>query len=153
MSAPTRLLFVCLGNICRSPLAEGVFVHLAEARGVAARFVVDSAGTGGYHAGERADSRMRACASRHGVELTSRARKLVAEDVERFDELIAMDASNLEGIRRLGGGAKASLLLERWPEAPLREVPDPYYGGDDGFEEVFSLVEGACRALLEELLR
>ena len=148
-----HLLFICLGNICRSPLAEGVFLAHARERGVADRFTVDSAGTGDWHAGALADPRMRATAERHGITLTSRARQVQTEDFDRFDALICMDESNRETILERGAPPdRVSLLLEHAPDARLLEVPDPYHGDDDGFELVFGLVDDACRALLDHLL-
>jgi len=147
-----RLLFVCLGNICRSPLAEGVMRHLARERGVLDRLRLDSAGTGGWHAGAPADPRMRRTAAAHGIELTSRARAIEPADLERFDRILCMDRRNLEDVRALGAGpAQAALLLEFHPAAPGLEVPDPYHGAEDGFETVYALVEGGCRGLLERL--
>ena len=158
----TSLLFVCLGNICRSPLAEGLFVHLARERGVLERFRVDSAGTGGWHAGEPADGRMRAVAARRGVELTSRARRVEprsdfpgAGGAGGFDLIVAMDLSNRDDLLDAGAPAERVSLLRSWdptlagrPERDL-EVPDPYYGGPEGFERVFEMVERACAGLLD----
>ncbi|MEM7260756.1 MAG: low molecular weight protein-tyrosine-phosphatase [Planctomycetota bacterium] len=152
MTQSQSILFVCLGNICRSPLAEGVFVHRMTEAGMADRFRVDSAGTGNWHAGERADARMRETASRHGVPLHSRARQVVADDFSMFDHIIAMDDSNVSELLERGCPQdRLRLLLEVDPDASVREVPDPYYGGADGFEEVFQLVDRACARLLEEL--
>ncbi|MCA8959793.1 MAG: low molecular weight phosphotyrosine protein phosphatase [Planctomycetes bacterium] len=151
--ATHRVLFVCLGNICRSPLAEGLFLHHARREGVDHRFEIDSAGTGGWHSGERADPRMRATAARHGVELTSRARQVVPRDFTHFDSIVAMDDSNVEHLVAAGAPrARVRLLLEADPAAEVREVPDPYYGGVDGFEQVYRLVDSACQKLLAELV-
>ncbi len=148
----TSVLFVCLGNICRSPLAEGVFIHQAKERGIDAQFHVDSAGTGNWHAGDLADARMRETATRHGVHLPSRARQVTAADFTTFDHIIAMDESNRRDLISVGAPkAKVRLLLELDPQAAVREVPDPYYGGPEGFEEVFALVDSACKLLLSEL--
>lgn len=158
MAQPTSVLFVCLGNICRSPLAEGVFRHLVAERGLAEEFDIDSAGTGGWHVGEPADPRSRQVAQAHGIELTCRARRLEADDLERFEWILAMDRENLGAIRRLSGDAEAAaarlhLLREFDPEAGTDlEVPDPYYGGEDGFETVYAMVRRACEGLLDELL-
>lgn len=153
---PTRVLFVCLGNICRSPLAENVFRDLAERRGVAERFEVDSAGTSGYHDGDPPDARTSATARARGLHLTGRSRRLTPGDLARFDYVIAMDAENQAAIERLragaGGGAKVHRLREWDREADSLDVPDPYYGGTDGFERVHDLVARACAALLEDLL-
>jgi protein-tyrosine phosphatase len=153
----TRVLFVCLGNICRSPLAEGVFLHLVREAGLTDRFEVDSAGTGDWHVGERPDGRAQAVARRHGVELPSRARQVRAEDLEAFDHVLAMDRDNLHDLRRLAGrGATADIRLLRAHD-PLAtadgdgDVPDPYYGGPDGFDLVYEMVHRSCRALLVEL--
>ncbi len=152
-SARTSVLFVCMGNICRSPLAEGAFLHKLNQRGVADRFRVDSAGTGHWHAGERPDRRAREIAQRHGIVLPSRARQVTREDFQRFDHLICMDETNREDLVRWGAPQeKLRLLLEANPASELREVPDPYFGGDDGFETVFRLIDAACDALLDELL-
>ena len=143
---PTRILFVCMGNICRSPLAEGIFEQQVRARGVTDQFVIDSAGTGGWHAGERADARMRRTANAHGVELTSRARQVVSDDFSTFDVLICMDDDNRQNLLDAGAPpSKLHLLLDFDPDASHREVPDPYYGGADGFELVYRLVEGRAR--------
>lgn len=148
----TRVLFVCLGNICRSPLAEGVLRHLAAERGVAGALEVDSAGTSDYHTGEAPDPRMRATAARHGVELTSRARRIEVADFRRFDHILCMDDANHEALLARGAPPeKVRLLLTLVPERGVREVPDPYFGGVDGFETVYGLVHGACAALLDEL--
>lgn len=155
MSAATQtsVLFVCMGNICRSPLAEGAFLHKLNQRGVADRFLVDSAGTGQWHAGERPDRRARAVAKQHGIVLTSRARQVTTEDFDRFDHLVCMDESNREDLESWGAPQhKLQLLLEVDHDCPLREVPDPFYGGGDGFQTVFRLIDSACDALLDQLL-
>ena len=153
----TRVLFVCLGNICRSPLAEGVFLHLVREAGLSDRFEVDSAGTGDWHVGERPDSRASAVARRHGVELPSRARQVTPEDLETFDHVLAMDRENLRDLRRLAPrGATADIRLLRAHD-PLSaseddgDVPDPYYGGPAGFDLVYDMVHRSCSALLAEL--
>ena len=153
-SAVTSILFVCLGNICRSPLAEGVFAHLADQAEVDVR--VDSAGTGSWHVGERPDSRALAVARAHGVELPGRARQVRPGDVSDFDYVIAMDRSNLahlEALRRSArGSARLRLLREYDPEVGSnKDVPDPYYGDRSGFEQCFRIVERSCRGLLESL--
>lgn len=151
-----RVCFVCLGNICRSPTAEGVMRHLVARAGRADAFEIDSAGTAAYHAGERPDPRSIACARTHGVELPGRARQLVREDFARFDHVLAMDRENLRALERLAPGetarAKVALLRSFDPDAPPgAEVPDPYYGGEDGFERVFQICMAACRGLLAHL--
>ncbi len=151
----TSVLFVCLGNICRSPLAEGVFRHLVEERGLADRFDIDSAGTGAWHGGERPDGRAAAVAERHGVSMDSRARQVEAEDLQRFDHILAMDRSNLRELQKMMGlsGAEVALhlLREYDPEEDGDEVPDPYYGGAGGFEQVYAMVYRSCEALLEDI--
>lgn len=153
---PTRVLFVCLGNICRSPLAESLFRHLARERGVEGEFEVDSAGTSGYHAGSPPDERSAATARRRGIEVTGRSRRLTADDLSAFDYVVAMDAENLEEIEalrdRAGGAARVHRLREWDPRPDSLDVPDPYYGGPRGFEDVHDLVERSCAALLDHLL-
>jgi len=147
-----RVLFVCLGNICRSPAGEGVFQHFVRAAGSEAEIVVDSAGTAGYHIGKAADQRMRAAAAQRGYRLDSRARQVTAGDLTAFDLVIAMDRANRSDLESLVAGADHSVIkqlsdflpvAERWPE----EVPDPYYGGEDGFEQVLDMIEAACPAI------
>lgn len=151
----TRVLFVCMGNICRSPTAEGVFRARVAARGVADRFVIDSAGTHAYHVGEPPDRRSIEAAARRGIDLTTiRARKVTAQDFEHFDLVLAMDADNHERLLVLASdthAGKVRLFLE-YGASGRREVPDPYYGGANGFEDVLDLVEEAAEGLLNELL-
>jgi protein-tyrosine phosphatase len=148
------VLFVCLGNICRSPTAEGVFRAQLARQGLSAGFLVDSAGTAGYHEGSPPDRRATQAARRRGVELGGiRARQLVVGDLARFDHVLCMDRSNLEDVRELAGDsvrARVGLLLE-YGGLGEREVPDPYYGGDRGFELVLDLIENACEGLIAEL--
>jgi protein-tyrosine phosphatase len=153
-----RLCFVCLGNICRSPTAEGVMLHLVRDAGIAHKFVIDSAGTAAYHVGERADPRSIAAARRHQVALPSIARRFVAADFERFDFVLAMDRSNQADLIRLSalgrGREKVQLLRSFDAESVARgelDVPDPYYGGDEGFERVFQICRAACEGLLDHL--
>lgn len=158
MSAQIRVLFVCLGNICRSPLAEAVFRHLVENRRDDARFVVDSAGTSNYHEGEAPDPRAAEVARRSGITLDGRARQLEREDLERFDYVIAMDATNLADVQQLARGVKPGtevcLLREFDPDAGGElDVPDPYFGGPQGFERVQDIIERSCRGLLEHIQR
>jgi protein-tyrosine phosphatase len=154
--APQRLLFVCLGNICRSPAAEGMFLHLLERRDLTAAFEVDSAGTGGWHVGKPADPRMRAAAQRRGIQLPSRARRIETDDLQRFDHILTMDAENLAAVRDLAGRrtvrARIAPLTRHCRRFTIAEVPDPYYGGEEGFEQVLDLLEDACAGLLEDLL-
>eukprot|EP00095_Tigriopus_kingsejongensis_P009136 snap_masked-scaffold3953_size7055-processed-gene-0.0 protein:Tk09136 transcript:snap_masked-scaffold3953_size7055-processed-gene-0.0-mRNA-1 annotation:"phosphotyrosine protein phosphatase" len=141
-----------MGNICRSPAAEAVFLHQLEQAQLAHRVEVDSAGTTGYHQGERADKRMRAAAKNRGYTLHSRARGVLAADFDHFDLVVAMDKANLQDLQRFGGTAQLALfseyLSDEWPE----EVPDPYYGGDEGFEQVLDMLEAGSKTLMESLL-
>jgi protein-tyrosine phosphatase len=150
------VLFVCTGNICRSPTAEGVFRHCVEKAGLAARITSDSAGTHDYHIGEPPDPRTQAAARRRGYELGElRARRVRREDFQQFDYLLAMDESNLRQLERLcpqQHAHKLKLFLD-FGDGPTREVPDPYYGGPDGFERVLDLVERAAQGLLRHLDR
>jgi low molecular weight protein-tyrosine phosphatase len=153
---PIRVLFVCLGNICRSPLAEALFRHEVAKRGLADRFEIDSAGTSGYHRDAPPDPRSTEVARRRGVQLTGRSRRVTAEDLRRFDYVVAMDAENLEALQAMkeaaGGSAEVFRLREREPGAASLDVPDPYYGGPRGFEDVHDIVERACAALLDHIL-
>jgi protein-tyrosine phosphatase len=149
-----RVCFVCLGNICRSPTAEGVFRHLVAEAKLADAFQIDSAGTAGYHAGDAPDARARAAGKRAGIAVGGRARQFLASDLARFEYVIAMDASNLSDLKRLPGAASSKLRLLRSfdPEAPARApIPDPYYGDERGFDEVVQLCLVACRHLLQEI--
>lgn len=158
MSSEKRIsvLFICMGNICRSPTAEGVFRHLAEQAGVTGQLEIDSAGTHAYHAGEPPDHRARAAAERRGMSLEGIvARRVTEDDFERFDYIVAMDEDNLERLRAEAPAHyhdKIRLFLE-FGSSDEREVPDPYYGGAAGFERVLDLVEEASRGLLETLSR
>jgi protein-tyrosine phosphatase len=156
--APVRLLFVCLGNICRSPTAEGVMRHVVIEAGMQDRVQLDSAGTGSWHIGSSPDPRARAAASGRGVDLTGEARQVRPEDFDEFDLILAMDRANLRDLRALAASGEAEekvrLLREFDPSSSGAEdldVPDPYYGPGGGFEEVFDLVEAACRGLLDEI--
>jgi protein-tyrosine phosphatase len=151
------VLFVCLGNICRSPLAEGIFRHRVEQAELTAFFRIDSAGTGGWHVGDPPDPRSAAVAASRGVSLDGqRARRVDPEDFGRFDWIVAMDRSNLRDLERLrerAATASAELVLLRDfdPDPGDGEVPDPYYGGPDGFDQVFDLVDRSTEALLARL--
>ncbi len=149
------VLFVCLGNICRSPTAHGIFQAQVEAAGLAEHIAVDSCGTGAWHVGEPPDARATAAARARGFDLTPlRARQFAAADFERFDHILAMDRSNLshlEALRPADYAGTVALFLDFHPAPPVREVPDPYYGGEGGFEDVLDLVEAASRGLLEAL--
>jgi len=151
---PIRVLFVCLGNICRSPAAEAAFLHLVAEAGREREFVVDSAGTGAWHAGERADARMRQAAMRRGIEIRSVARQVMQTDFEDFDWILAMDASNLAALHRMAPAARrprVRLFRDLDPDGRGQDVPDPYYGDMSGFDEVLDVVTRTARALLAEL--
>ncbi len=147
------VLFCCMGNICRSPTAHGVFRQLVIEQGLAHRVLVDSAGTHAYHVGEPPDRRSQQAAATRGIDLSDlRARAAVAEDFERFDYVLAMDHDNLAALRRLRPAqcrAELRLFMEFAPHATLQEVPDPYYGGARGFEQVLDMVESAAHGLLQ----
>jgi protein-tyrosine phosphatase len=146
-----KVLFVCLGNICRSPTAEGVFRKMATDAGLVDRFTIASCGTGGWHAGDLPDRRMRAAASKRGYRLDSRARQVEPSDFLEFDRIIAMDRSNYDDLMALCPKEHRSkiALLRDWDDGG--DVPDPYYGGPEGFDLVIDIVERSCRRLLEEL--
>ncbi len=150
-----RILFVCMGNICRSPTAEGVFKHLVKEAGLSGNIESDSAGTHDYHIGSPPDSRSQAAASQRGYDLSPlRARQITAQDFADFDYVLAMDEANRIALRKLCPTQyreRIKLFLEFAPEAGRREVPDPYYGGSQGFEEVLNLAESAARGLLEHI--
>jgi len=151
------VLFVCMGNICRSPTAEGVFRHVVTQRNVSDRVEIDSAGTHAYHIGESPDSRSQSTALTRGVNISAqRARKALVEDFDRFDYVIAMDSSNYEDLKQLGQGAdlsKLHLFMDFTQDWDNTEVPDPYYGGANGFEQVFDMVQSASEGLLEHILK
>jgi protein-tyrosine phosphatase len=146
-----RVLFVCLGNICRSPTAEATMRRLVAEAGLEGDVEVDSAGTGSWHLGEPPDERAAQAAARRGIELDGAARAVAPRDFDANDILVAMDRSNRDDLLALApsdeGRAKVRLLLTE----PERDVPDPYYGGADGFDRVLDVVDEGCRALLEEL--
>lgn len=150
-----RVIFVCLGNICRSPSAEAVMNSLIEKKGLSGKIECDSAGTIAYHAGEPADPRMKKHALKRGYNLTSIARKFTAEDFENFDYIIAMDRSNYTDILALDKNAefvdKISMMTNYCTEHDDDDVPDPYYGGPQGFEHVLELLEDATAGLLEKI--
>ncbi|HSC96463.1 MAG TPA: low molecular weight protein-tyrosine-phosphatase [Burkholderiales bacterium] len=149
------ILFVCMGNICRSPMAEGVFRHQVKQAGLEGRIVIDSAGTHDYHVGEPPDPRAQRAAGRRGYDLSMlRGRQVSRADFGEFDYLLAMDRMNLRVLERLcpsRHGHKLKLFLAFSTDAVPREVPDPYYGGEQGFEQVLDLVEEAAQGLLDHL--
>jgi protein-tyrosine phosphatase len=150
-----KVLFVCMGNICRSPTAEGVTRALAEREGLQAHFEFDSAGTHGYHIGSPPDARSRKAAEQRGYDLSPlRARQVNPYDFVRFDHILAMDCDNLALLKQacpVEHQAKLGLFLDFATRFPEREVPDPYYGGEEGFDLVLDLIEDAARGLLERL--
>ena len=150
-----KILFVCLGNICRSPMAEGVMRRLVSDAGLEEDFVIDSAGTSGYHQGELPDSRMRAHAARRGYNLTHRSRRVRTEDFYDFDLIVGMDDQNIATLQDRAPSTETAQKIHRMTEYNTRviadHVPDPYYGGDAGFEYVIDLLEDACSGLLAVL--
>ncbi|KAF8083468.1 hypothetical protein N665_0771s0007 [Sinapis alba] len=158
---PFSVLFVCLGNICRSPAAEGVFRDIVKKRGLDSKFIIDSAGTIDYHEGNMADPRMRSAAKRRGVEITSLSRPIKASDFREFDLILAMDEQNKEDILKAynvwkargnfppDADKKVKLMCSYCKKHNDKVVPDPYYGGAQGFEKVLDLLEDACESLLD----
>lgn len=150
-----RVLFVCLGNICRSPTAEGVFRAVVEREGLLQHIDIDSAGTHAYHVGEPPDARAQAAAQRRGVDLSGlRGRRATRVDIECFDYILAMDEENYQNLQAIspqGLEHKIRLFLEFAPQRPEREVPDPYFGGEGGFERVLDMIEEASEGLLAHL--
>lgn len=149
----TRVLFVCLGNICRSPIAQGVFENVLRREGLDDRVVVDSAGTGGWHVGSPPDERAVESAARRGLHIDGqRARTLTPEDCDRFDYVLTMDEQNYRNVSAIcPNNARILPFLDFDPEGPEREVPDPYFGEADGFERVIDLVERASEGLVEDI--
>jgi protein-tyrosine phosphatase len=149
------VLFVCTGNICRSPTAEGVFRKLLEANGLVESVDVDSAGTGNWHVGESPDDRACEAAVRRGIDIADqRARQVRIEDFDRFDLILAMDQGHYQELQRLCPDSqqhRLRLFLDCAPALGIRDVPDPYYGGSDGFETVLDMIEAACVGLLAEI--
>jgi protein-tyrosine phosphatase len=154
--AKHRLLFVCLGNICRSPMAEGVFRHVAQQEGMLDRFEIDSAGLGNWHVGQAPDQRAQAAARIRGIDISGQcARQLTKQDYARFDLLLAMDGANYEELVRLAPKSalhKIRRFLDYAPHVGIRDVPDPFFGGREGFDHALDLIEQAARGLLDDLL-
>lgn len=149
-----KILFVCLGNICRSPAADGVLHAMVAKSGQSELFEIDSAGTYAGHAGELPDHRMRQAASKRGYSLTHRSRPVEIEDFFTFDRIIAMDDSNVENLRRLAPSPEATAKIERFAtlcrhHKDVHYIPDPYYGGHDGFDRVLDLLEDGCQTILD----
>ena len=155
MGKKIKVLFVCLGNICRSPSAEAVFKHLVDEKGVSEKFFIDSAGTSAWHAGEKADARMRQHAKKRGINLTSISRKFAVEDFDRFDYIIAMDRQNLEDMKQLARNQsdleKLHMMTSFSKQFNYDHVPDPYYGGEEGFELVLDILEDTSQGLFQFL--
>ena len=153
-----KILFVCLGNICRSPAAEGIFKKKIKDRNLEKLFIVDSAGTGGWHIGNLADPRMRESASLRGIELTSRSRQIEKNDLYEFDYILVMDKDNLQAVKSLtqdefdSANSKIKLILSYSQESNLDEVPDPYYGGQNGFDKVLDLLDIAIDGFIDSLI-
>ncbi|MEN9215210.1 MAG: low molecular weight protein-tyrosine-phosphatase [Gloeomargarita sp. DG02_4_bins_56] len=152
---PTRILFVCMGNICRSPAAEGIMNHLLRRENLQEQFVCDSAGTIGYHRGSPPDERMQLAAQKRGIRLTGSARQFERADFERFDLILTMDRQNYWDVLALDPDNryqhKVKMMGEFCRRYSQKEVPDPYYGGAAGFELVLDLLTDACEGLLAEL--
>lgn len=151
------ILFVCLGNICRSPLAESIFRKLVKDRGLSDHFLIDSAGTSGYHNGESPDRRTVNTARERGVEVSGRSRQLKSSDLQTYEYVIVMDAENYEGVSQLARASGVTPthlhMLREWDvESPGAGVPDPYFGGPNGFDNVHDIVERSCAALLDQLV-
>jgi protein-tyrosine phosphatase len=155
--AKQRLLFVCLGNICRSPMAEGVFRRVAEQEGVLHLFDIDSAGLGDWHVGQAPDTRAQAAAQQRGIDISGQsARQVAPGDYRRFDLLLAMDGSNFDELVQLAprdSRHKIRRFLDFAPHVGTKDVPDPFFGGSEGFDHALDLIEEAARGLLAELLR
>ena len=151
---PYRICFVCLGNICRSPTAEGIFQQKVKEYDLNSFFFIDSAGTSAYHVGEKANATSRRIAESHGVPLLSRARQFNSIDFYEFDLILAMDSSNYADIMKLKSGitnSQVEMMRNFDPDGPNENVPDPYYGGINGFENVFTILERSNEELLKQL--
>ena len=151
------VLFVCLGNICRSPAAEAIFINLLEKKGLTNDFIVDSAGTGSWHIGKKADSRMRIAAERRDIKILSRARQITSKDFEEFNYILAMDDSNFRNIQDLKNRSSSTEFSSIKKIQNFRsvfneqEVPDPYFGGDDGFDHVLDILEDSVSCFFESI--
>lgn len=150
-----KVLFVCMGNICRSPTAEGVFRKLVNEAGLGEMIEIGSAGTHGYHVGEPPDPRAQETARQRGIDLSDlRGRAATRADIVRYDYILAMDSDNVENLLEIcpeGHDQKIRLLLEFAPQRPEREVPDPYFGGTAGFDRVLDMIEEAAKGLLDDI--
>jgi protein-tyrosine phosphatase len=155
--APIKVLFVCLGNICRSPTAEGIFQHLVDQAGLAAQIEIDSAGTGDWHIGRAPDQRAQTVALQRGYDIGDlRARQVHGGDFEQFHYILAMDSQNLadlNAMKPLGFSGHLGLMLDFADDQNSRDVPDPYYGGEEGFQQVVDLLNRAARGLLVHIQR
>lgn len=153
--APFKICFVCLGNICRSPTAEGIFQRIVNEAGLGDYFEIDSAGTSAWHLGEPANSKSRLIAEKYGTKLLSRARRFEAADLNYFDLVIAMDYENRDELKALDEAGdrhtRITTLRKFDPEPEDGEVPDPYFGGINGFENVYEIIKRSCESLLEQL--
>ncbi len=152
---PFKVVFVCLGNICRSPTAEGIFIHKVRERGLQLYFYIDSAGTAAYHVGEPANSKSQFTANQYGVKLPSRARQFEYSDFEDFDLILPMDTSNMQNLNYMDRNNRFSdkmfMMRDFDPNPEDGNVPDPYYGGMKGFENVYQILERSCNSLLDQL--
>lgn len=158
METPKQsVLFVCLGNICRSPMAKWILLDMTASRGMSSSIEVDSCGTGGWHAGEPADPRSAACAARHGLQTDHTARQFSAQRDSQFDFILVMDRNNLRDVIAMGAPTQKVHLLRSFDpllaDAHEREmeVPDPYYGGEQGFEQMHQMIRRACEGLLNKI--
>ncbi len=154
---PQRILFVCLGNICRSPAAEGLLRSMSEAQGCADLFIIDSAGTYGGHAGDQPDYRMREAAASRGYRLSHRSRQITEDDLLSFDRIVVMDDNNLRDVERLAPTIESRNKIERFADlvrniADVHYVPDPYYEGREGFFTVLNILEDGCQQIIDTAL-